>query len=188
MKLYCSLKTQMSICEFIVHNIILCIDIWIMMCSMILYVEMWIYNAQYCFTYRDIISFILRSMIPCVDIWFILRHISLCVNNIRIYKAQYSFIIRFILSFHNHHSFNISFAMRSMVSYGNKRLILRSMTPYDNIWIYNAQYCFICWHIVYIVHYGFIYSHIVNFAQRNLICRHMVYTVQYVLICRHIAS
>ena len=132
-------------------------------------------------------------------LFYIAQHDSVCRHmvhiapyismfNIRIYKAQYSFIIRFILSFHNHHSFNISFAMRSMVSYGNIRPILRSMTAYDNILIYNAQYCFICRHIVYIVHYGFIHSHIVNFAQRNLICRHMVYTVQYGLICRHIAS
>ena len=46
--------------------------------------------------------------------------------------------------------------MLSIVSFVNIWFILYGMIPHVDMWIFKAQYCFICRHMIYIAQYGFI--------------------------------
>ena len=83
------------------------------------------------------------------------------------------------------------YTMPNMVSYADIRFILRSMNwyvetwlmlpfkvcsknSYVDIWVYYAQYGFICGHMVLIAQNCFICQYMAHISQYDCICQHMV--------------
>ena len=106
-----------------------------------------------------IISFVFSCMILYANIWFIL---------------------------HSDLKYQRMIFLNSLMPQDNIWFILHNITLYFAIWIYNVQYGFIFWHMVFTAQCESIFWHMIHIVQYDSIFQHMVYRTWCSFICWHI--